>query len=777
MTVTTAYNSDGYVASITAFNSVTGNQTTQYVYGTTLSDSSLASSLLKRKEIYPDSVDSDDVISFKYNRQGEVVEVQDQNGTVHNFDFDLLGRKTQDRVTTLGTSVDATIRRIASSYEVRGMHEKITSWSGEIVGSGSVVNEVQFAYNDFAQITADYQSHSGTVNTSTTPKVQRAYDSGADNQIRPTSLTYPNGRALNYNYSSASSLPDSASRIASLIDDDGTTHLSDYSYLGSITFVETDYAQPDTKYTLIGTAGGDDPDTGDIYRGLDRYGRIKDSYWYNYGTPTDTDRIKYGYDRNGNRTYRDNLVATAAGAYFDESYTNDLLDRLKNMDRGRLNAQKDGITNKTFGQCWSLDATGNWRNFFEDSNGDGTWDLAQVRVSNPVNEITGITNTSGAAWVTPAYNRAGNMTTIPKPADSTTSFTGTYDAWNRLVKLEDNSGIVAEYEYDGVKRMGVLKSYAAGVLSETRHLYYTEPSRWQVIEERLGSSPASAAAERQFVWGMRYQDDLVLRDRDTDGNGSLDERLYSLQDANWNVTSIVNAASSVQERYSYSAYGVPTQLNAAFSPQNTSSYAWETAFAGYRYITQSRLYHIRNRAYLTQVGVWLTRDPITYSGEYNLFEYCNSRPLYAVDPNGSEWWNPFTWWGAVCKPAKKGYKVYKDCKEAIEPIEEFVDVVGDVRKVFNCDAFITKLTQLEQVCNEEIADINNMLKWGEKCPEQISPIINPASPKHAEICCILHKAHDDPEVDFEEFKNGFVTCSEVLQLGFKWAKKLYNIPF
>ena len=156
--------------------------------------------------------------------------------------------------------------------------------------------------------------------------------------------------------------------------------MADYSYLGLRTFVEVDYTEPDVKYTLVGTAGGNDPDTGDIYRGFDRFGRIKDSYWYNYGGSADVDRIKYGYDRNGNRTYRENTVATANSAYFDEQYIHDLLDRLKHMDRGRLTALKDSITNKTFAQCWSLDETGNWKKFLEDSNGDGAWDLNQFAI-------------------------------------------------------------------------------------------------------------------------------------------------------------------------------------------------------------------------------------------------------------------------------------------------------------------------------------------------------------------------------------------------------------
>lgn len=93
------------------------------------------------------------------------------------------------------------------------------------------------------------------------------------------------------------------------------------------------------------------------------------------------------------------------------------------------------MTDKTTDQSWSLDPTGNWKQFREDDTGDGTWDLEQTRTANPVNEITGISATVGPTWVAPAYNRAGNMTTMPKVAGPTVSQTCTYDAWNRLVKV------------------------------------------------------------------------------------------------------------------------------------------------------------------------------------------------------------------------------------------------------------------------------------------------------------------------------------------------------
>ena len=53
-----------------------------------------------------------------------------------------------------------------------------------------------------------------------------------------------------------------------------------------------------------------------------------------------------------------------------------------------------------------------------------------------------------------------------------------------------------DYFYQERKGSGLIdsfvqKTFAAGVLSETRHLYYTEPSKWQVIEERTGTSPGA----------------------------------------------------------------------------------------------------------------------------------------------------------------------------------------------------------------------------------------------------------------------------------------------
>ena len=453
----------------------------------------------------------------------------------------------------------------------------------------------------------------------------------AANTIRPTTVTYPNGRVVTYGYDSSNAMADALSRVAAVIDNDGgPTHLADYSYLGQQSFVETDYTQPDVKYTLVGTAGGDDPDTGDIYRGLDRFGRVRDSHWYNYGTSADADRIKYGYDRSGSRIWRENVVARSLGKYFDEKYLYDESHRLKDMSRGELNSLKSQISDLQFSQCWGLDETGNWSNFREDSTGAGSWTLNQSRTSNTVNEITDVTETVGASWVTPVYSRAGNMTTMPKPASPASSYTATYDAWNRLVKIADGANTVSEYQYDGAKRRVVQKSYVSGTLSETRHLYYTEPSKWQVVEERVGTS---TNANRQFVWGLRYIDDIILRDRDTDGNGTLDERLYGMQDANWNVTALVNTSGAVQQRFAYTAYGLPIFTNSTFTAAGNTA-AWEVLYAGYRFEAATSLMCVRHRVLNAALGCWVQRDPIGYADGKTLYMYAGARVVIATDPSG-----------------------------------------------------------------------------------------------------------------------------------------------
>lgn len=626
------YSPDNAILTITAKNSTTGDQTTRYVYGTTLSDSAVARSDLRRAEIYPDSDDVTnplgngpdtvyDRVEFKYNRRGEVTERKDQMETVREFVYDKLGRQTQDKVTTLGSGVDGAVRRIETAYDSRGLIHEVASY--DAASGGSTVNAVRTYYDGYGLPFRVFQATGGAINESTTPKVDYQYASSG-NTSRWLSTTYPNGRVLASVYGSSGSMADGLSRPAAL--SFNASNVVEYSYLGLGTVVKADYVEPDIRYDLA-FGGGSDP-----YDGLDRFGRVVDLLWRDYGSSIDAERIKYGYDRAGNRTYRENTVDPTQ--FNGELYGYDGMYRLKDFDRGVLNGTKTAITTLKFAQEWSLDATGNWSGFKQDDNGDATWDLNQSRTNNKVNEITNISASAGPTWQTPAYNKAGNMTMIPKPAGLTAGYTGVYDAWNRFVKVADGSTTVAEYAYNGLKWRTIQKSYSGGILAETRHCYYSND--WQVLEERVGTS---TTPDRQFTWGLRYVDDLVLRDRSV--SGTLDERFYGLQDANWNLTAL--AVGDVQERFRYDAYGVPTVLTGAFGARSSSSYAWEIRYCGYRWDAATGLMAVRNRYLHSSVGTWITRDILTYTDSMNLLQYIVSNPILGTDYLGLK--------RALCWPA------------------------------------------------------------------------------------------------------------------------------
>src|SRR5262249_19327341 len=153
------YTGDDLLATLTAKNDITGDQVTEWIYGTTLDDSEMASTLLVKAKIYPDT--ATDRVESSYNRQSQVIQQKDQRETVHVYDYDNLGRRMHDRVTELGDGVDGAIRRITYTYDVRGLVTSVSSVDDSSPSAGAIVNQVQAVYDSFEQVITEYQSHSG----------------------------------------------------------------------------------------------------------------------------------------------------------------------------------------------------------------------------------------------------------------------------------------------------------------------------------------------------------------------------------------------------------------------------------------------------------------------------------------------------------------------------------------------------------------------------------------------------------------------------------------
>ena len=227
-------------------------------------------------------------------------------------------------------------------------------------------------------------------------------------------MTYPNGRVLTSNY--AAGINNTISRLSSFSDSTGT--LESYTYLGLGTIVNRSLTLAGVDQTKIKLTAEAVSDSQDAYTGLDRFGRVINQRWLKTSNSTNVDRFAYGYDRNSNRTYRENLLSTTNS----ELYAYDNLDRITSFQRGTLNAAKTGLTGAaTRSQSWVLDALGN-------STSVTTNSVVQNRTHNRQNELTqvGTTNLS--------FDNNGDLTTDQNGK------TLIYDAWNRVV--EQKTGAV-----------------------------------------------------------------------------------------------------------------------------------------------------------------------------------------------------------------------------------------------------------------------------------------------------------------------------------------------
>jgi RHS repeat-associated protein len=625
------YTLEGQLAVLIARNEETGDQVTRWHYGTTLAESGVASNSLLRAKIYPESDDEGpglngpddayDRVEYQYNRQGEVIEQKDQNETVHAYEYDRLGRLTHDRVTALGTGIDGAVRRISRSYDRAGQMESITSWNEPEVGRGEVVNQVLQRYNGFGQLTAEYQSHGGAVSTSATPAVRYTYADGSNRHIRRLSTIYPDGRELAFYYGAPGSDDDKLGRVQEIRDGGAEgTPLARYTRRGLSATMRIEYLQcgGETPVEMTYIKLPDDPvgPAGDQYTGQDQFNRIINVRWMRGGSaPVHIDRFQYGFDRAGNRTYRRNVPGRAR--HYDEKYSYDGLYQLTELERGTLSLGGAEISHIIWQEDFTYDPTGNWLRYEAQTGGSPSAD--QTRTHNRANEITSTANPS----VPLGYDRAGNMT---RQGDSGNDHHLAWDAWNRLVQASHaDASIVGRYQYDGLTRRVWKRTLEGGLGLADRHFYYSD--QWQVLEERFGDL---SVAQRQFVWGLRYADDLILRD----SPDPLPQynRLYATHDQ-WHCTGIVDETGEVVQRYAYDAFGNPLALSAGFFPSDYFYY-WETKFGAYRWDWETETYQVRFRHYQPRLGRWLSRDPVQERGGLRLFAYVENNAANAVDSKG-----------------------------------------------------------------------------------------------------------------------------------------------
>lgn len=461
------------------------DEVTSYVFGVSSEEtppSSLASNDLLRSVTYPDA----GVVGYGYNRQGELVQLKDQNATEHTYTRDALGRVTLDDVTAFGgsstvygansgTDIGAVLS-IEWSYTAAGLLERVTS-NGLVRDPGDltapydlipgIVNEVKIGYTALHQVELVWQDQTGTVEVVSgapagdTRLVKYTYetqDSTEGNFSRPTSVDYPRNKntgspvtaSLDYLYDSA--LDDSISRVDHLkswvdrTDDATDRDLVLYDYIGLGVFAQVDFpSTTDMQLDYSAFADGQRHVAGQ-YPGLDGFGRVIRQDWVDgdFGEGTNTGypsrpqavAIGYAYDAGGNRTRMvDQRVQGTTKHSF--SYGYDGLHRLTSAEHGTWNGSAIA---SPWGRSeqWTLDPLGNWEQWKRDENGNHSYSAAEteVRTHNEVNELESRSANSSTIEDL-AYDAEGNL---GQRVAGSLYTVYVHDAWNRLVGVSQKDG-------------------------------------------------------------------------------------------------------------------------------------------------------------------------------------------------------------------------------------------------------------------------------------------------------------------------------------------------
>lgn len=594
-------------------NPDTGEQVTQWLYGTSLDTSGVARNDLVASKIYPTG-ESD---TMSYNRQSDLASLADANGSTREFAYDKLARLIQDAATTLGPEVDGTMRRITLEYDDRGLLGTVSTWDDPAAGQGNVLNQVGLEYDAFEELVTDLQEHDGAIDGNT-PAVSYGNTDGSGNTLRRTSATTPSGAKILFGYGSGGSIDEAFNRVASLQVDGENDHLVDYAYAGVGRVVTLAYPAPGAELSYlkpVGTQG--QGDAGDDMTGYDRFGRTERMPWRKTGDGSVLAEFAYGYDEASRRQWRQDLTPAAEEA-FDRYHGYDPLGQVTRSDRGTLNENRSAIGGiPEEAEAWGYDEQGNWLTFAKDVEGSNVID--QERTHNKSNQIVTIDGSGSGV----DFDLNGNMTRVPTGADlAGPARKLVWNAWNQLVEVRDDADELTQRNaYDGLFRRTTRELGDSTLI----HSYYND--QWRPVEERKGSSADPSAI---WYWGARHRDDLARRDRDSNDNGTLDESLWCFMDY-FDPVAVIDGSGAVQERYAYSAFGAASVLAPDYSARLSSSFGWEFLFHGQFQDEETGWQNYGYRFYLPELGRWLSRDPIGESGGLNLYQFAINDPNNYLD--------------------------------------------------------------------------------------------------------------------------------------------------
>lgn len=237
----------------------------------------------------------------------------------------------------------------------------------------------------------------------------------------------------------------------------------------------------------------------------------------------------------------------------------------------------------------------------EATDSDGNRNTKRYQVSTGAGTTTSLT-----------YDLNGNL-----HSSITGSTTDTYewDAADRLVAVNHRTGTApgtrSEFTYDGLgRRVRIVERNASGAVTSDKRYVWCGIG---ICEER---NAANTPLKQYSPQGVLIGSDKYFYTRDHLGS----------------IRELVDSSGVIRARYDYDPYGKRGANQITSDPVEA-----DFGFTGHFFHAPTSLHLALLRAYDTDTGRWLSRDPIGEAGGLNLYAYVGNNPISSVDPFGLSW--------------------------------------------------------------------------------------------------------------------------------------------
>jgi RHS repeat-associated protein len=501
-----------------------------------------------------------------------------------------------NRVTTMTDSTGTT------TYTYNPINGTVTTGAGRlasvsvpIAGSSATVT---YTYDELGRVTGRGVDHAttdandvsttfdalGRVTNVSNPLGAFVY-AYIDETSRLHTVTYPTGTGLSTTYSYFGNTGDQ--RLQTIQNMHSTTQLSkfDYTY-NAVGTIATWTQQADSSTAVVNTLTYDNADQ-----------LTKDDI-----TGGATNHNYYNYDPAGNR-----LLETTASSTTGGQFNN--LNQLTGLSGSTTSTTVSGHT--------SAAITSATVNAVPATISGSTNFTANVSLPIGTNVVSVVAQPSSAS--TPVATQRYQIAVSGTPTELTYDANGncitdengntyTWDALNRLTKIAYASGAYSTFAYDGLSRRTQIIEYDS---TTSHNVTSTKNYVWigsEIAEERDASNTVT---KRFFPQGEQQAGTPYFYTSDHLGS----------------VREVCNSSGTIVARYSYDPYGRTTLV----SGSNLATFQYT---GDYLFHQSSGLQLAVYRAYDSNTGRWLSRDPISEEGGLNLYDYVDDNPIWAIDPDG-----------------------------------------------------------------------------------------------------------------------------------------------